>query len=217
MQNVETCCYIKRLQATVVQIDEIVRKQELFSALVEEPCSIYLFIYFFTIGCVSIRGALVCIRTHAWQVIVKQICQIIVRLLDQRVVEGDVSAVVLPQQELQQGRSLILPGGLETKRDIGSCYRPYRGLQSSIIMHIKLDTVFKQWEAHLRPDLLLLIHRQHTVADHVIHQVGGLDILLQLVAKAQQGAPRSFLQRHLCTGRQPCGIPVRYKLKGGES
>lgn len=106
----------------------------------EEPCSIYLLIYC-TVGCVSIGGALVCIRTHAWQVIVKQICQIIVRLLDQRIVEGDVSVVVLPQQELQQGHSLVLPGGLETKRDIGSCYRPYRGLQSSIIMHIKLESL----------------------------------------------------------------------------
>lgn len=84
-------------------------------------------------------------------------------------------------------------------------------------MYVKLDPTFKLWEAHLRPDLLLLIHRQHTVADHVIHQVGGLDILLQLVAKAQQAAPRSFLQRHLYTGRQPCRIPMRYKLKGGES
>lgn len=76
-------------------------------------------------------------------------------------------------------------------------------------MYIKLGPVYNLLVAHPRPDLLLLIHRQHTVADHVIHQVGGLYILLQLVAKAQQAAPRSFLQRHLCTGRQPCRIPVR--------
>lgn len=78
-------------------------------------------------------------------------------------------------------------------------------------MIIKLDPINNLLAAHPCPDLLLLIHRQHTVADHVIHQVGGLDILLQLVAKAQQAAPRSFLQRHLCTGRQPCKIPVRCK------
>lgn len=84
-------------------------------------------------------------------------------------------------------------------------------------MYVKLDPNFKLWEAHLRPDLLLFIHRQHTIADHVIHQVGGLDILLQLVAKAQQAAPRSFHQWHLCIGHQPCRIPVRCKLKGGES
>lgn len=42
----------------------------------------------------------------------KQIGQIIIRLLDQGIVEGDVSTVVLPQQQLQQSPGLVLPGGL---------------------------------------------------------------------------------------------------------
>lgn len=48
----------------------------------------------------------------------KQTGQIIVCLLDQGVVEGDIRPVVLPQQQLQQGHSLILPGGLEREREI---------------------------------------------------------------------------------------------------
>lgn len=46
----------------------------------------------------------------------KQVGQIIVCLLDQGIVEGDIGAVVLLQQRLQQGHSLILPGGLQRER-----------------------------------------------------------------------------------------------------
>lgn len=50
----------------------------------------------------------------------KQISQIVVSLLDHCIVEGDVSTVVLHEQQRQQSRSLILPGGLVrwgTERD----------------------------------------------------------------------------------------------------
>lgn len=62
--------------------------------------------------------------------------------------------------------------------------------------------------AHLSPDLLLLIHTDHTITDHVVHQVRGLDVFLQSVAKAQQTASGPFLHRHLCTTHQPCKVVV---------
>lgn len=52
------------------------------------------------------------IRVHAGKVTREHISQIIICLFDQGVVEGDVGTVVLPQEKLQQGHSLILPGGL---------------------------------------------------------------------------------------------------------
>lgn len=73
---------------------------------------------FFTIRCAPIRGALMWIRVHVGKVIVEHISQIIICLFDQGVVEGDVGTVVLPQEKLQQGHSLILPGGLETATEI---------------------------------------------------------------------------------------------------
>lgn len=51
-------------------------------------------------------------------------------------------------------------------------------------MYIGKDPINKLWETHLYPDLLLLIHCQHSITDHVIHQVSGFDVLLQLVPKA---------------------------------
>lgn len=58
------------------------------------------------------------IRVHAGKVIVEHISQIIICLLDQGVVEGDVGSVVLPQEKLQQGHSLLLPGGLWRETEI---------------------------------------------------------------------------------------------------
>lgn len=83
------------------------------------------------------------------------------------------------------------------------------GTKNSCVLHnlgseLWSITLPGEAEAHLTPDLLLLIHSHHPITDHVVHQVRGLDVLLQLVAKAQQAAPRPFLQRHLCTVRQPC-------------
>ena len=42
----------------------------------------------------------------------EQAGQVSVALADQGVVEGDVGMVILPQEQLQQGRRLLFPGGL---------------------------------------------------------------------------------------------------------
>jgi hypothetical protein len=43
---------------------------------------------------------------------VEQAGQVSVALADQGIVEGDVGLVILPQEQLQQGRRLLSPGGL---------------------------------------------------------------------------------------------------------
>lgn len=72
--------------------------------------------------------------------------------------------------------------------------------------------MWKPPEAHLSPDPLLLIHSHHTITDHVIHQVGGLNVLLQFLAEAQQTAPCPFLQRHFCATHQPYRISMHCTL-----
>lgn len=42
----------------------------------------------------------------------EQAGQVSVALADQGIVEGDVGLVILPQEQLQQGRRLLSPGGL---------------------------------------------------------------------------------------------------------
>lgn len=79
--------------------------------------------------------------------------------------------------------------------------------------YITVAANYESYESHLCPDPLLFIHSHHTITDHVVHQVWGLDILLQFVAIAQQTAPRAFLQRHFCTTHQPCRILLYCKLE----
>lgn len=71
--------------------------------------------------------------------------------------------------------------------------KPFQGRSASLVILL----------AYLNPDFLLLIHCHHTITDHVVHEVLGLDVLLQLGAEAQQTAPCPLLQRHRCRGQRP--------------
>jgi len=98
------------------------------------------------------------------QAAVEQVGQVPVALAHQGVVEGDVRPVVLPQQQLQQSRGLVLPGGLRGGRSSEfMCNNAFDIMTGSQCLQISFRDVkpvyyFLLLQLYLNVPCLLLLH-----------------------------------------------------------